>query len=184
MFDTLSQMEGPFLLWVQEAVRQPWLDPVVSLYTRLGDHGIMWVALTLLMLLFPKTRKAGVAGCIALVFSLLFTNILIKPLLSRTRPWLVMEGLIHLVDERDPHSFPSGHSSAAFAAVSAWLGTLERRWMKAVVLVAAILTALSRLYVGVHFPTDVLCGALVGLFCGWLSCRILRAWEERKERVD
>lgn len=177
-----TQWEGSFLVWVQEVLRQPWLDGIVSFYTRLGDHGMLWIVLCLAMLIFPRTRKAGEAGAIALVFSLLFTNVLIKPLLSRTRPWLVMEGLIRLVDERDPYSFPSGHSSAAFAAASAWLGTLHERWMRVAGIVAAALVALSRLYVGVHFPSDVICGTLVGLFCGWLACRIVGAWEERRDR--
>lgn len=175
-----TQWEGSFLLWIQEFLRQPWLDPIVSFYTKLGDAGLLWIVLTLAMLIFPKTRRAGLAGAMALVFSLIFTNGIIKPLLSRTRPWLVMEGLNYLVYEKDPNSFPSGHSSASFAAASAWWGTLPRKWMKVTGMVAAALLALSRLYVGVHFPSDVVCGTLVGLFCGWLACTILRAVEKRR----
>lgn len=184
VFTTLSQWEGPFLLWVQEVARRPWLDKAVAFYTRLGDRGVMWIALTLLFMLFPKTRKAGITGAVALLFSFVFTNFLIKPLFARPRPWLVLEGLVHLVDERDPNSFPSGHTSAAFAAAGAWLSGLKQRRTKVAVLLAAFLIALSRLYVGVHFPTDVCCGALAGLFCGRLAARTVQIWEERKERLD
>ena len=181
LLTALSQAEGPFLLWVQETVRNAVLDPVVAFYTQLGNAGLLWIVLCGLMLLFPKTRKAGIAGAVGLVFSLLFTNILIKHLVNRTRPWLVLEGLVPLVVERDPNSFPSGHTSAAFAAAAAWYPTLPRKWMGAAGLALAALMGLSRLYVGVHFPSDVLCGFLVGTLCGELAWWLCRKWEERRE---
>lgn len=170
--------EGTVLLWIQENLRG-FLDPLVSFYTRLGDSGLVWILLCLALLLHPKTRKAGVAGVVGLVLSLLCTNILIKPLVARTRPWLLLEGLVPLVVERDPNSFPSGHSSAAFACAMALWGTLPKKWGRPA-LVCAGLMALSRLYVGVHFPSDVLCGTLVGIFCGWCACKLLKLWEEKK----
>lgn len=166
MWTAVSQFEGQFLLWVQDFLRQSWLSPVIAFYTKLGDHGLLWIALCALLLLWPKTRRAGLAGAFALLLSLLCTNIVLKHLLSRPRPWLVLEGLIPLVAEPDPNSFPSGHSSAAIAAAAAWWHYLPRPWRLAAA-GAAVLMALSRLYVGVHFPTDVLCGILVGLLCGW-----------------
>ena len=78
MWISLSQVEGQLLLWIQEFFRQPWLDPVVSLYTRLGDHGLIWIVACALMLLWPKTRRAGIAGAWALILSLLCTNVILK----------------------------------------------------------------------------------------------------------
>lgn len=117
---TFSLTEGAFLLWVQEFVRNAVLDPLVCFYTKLGNHGMLWIALCLLMLLWPRTRRAGAAGALALVFSYLVTNVTLKHLVARTRPWLTLEGLIPLVVEPDPNSFPSGHTSAALAAAVAW----------------------------------------------------------------
>ena len=171
--------EGTALLWIQENLRG-FLDPLVCLYTKLGDSGLIWIALCAVLLLFPKTRRAGLAGALGLVLSLLCTNILIKPLVARTRPWLLLEGLAPLVVEKDPHSFPSGHSSAAFACAMALWGTLPKKWGR-IALVCAALMALSRLYVGVHFPSDVLCGSLVGLFCGWCACRLVELWENDRD---
>ena len=182
MLDALGRIEGTFLLWVQEALRNGLTDPILSFYTRLGDSGLLWILLCVLLLLHPKTRRAGLTGALALVFSLLFTNLLIKPVVERTRPWLILEGLIPLVTERDPNSFPSGHTSAAFAAATAFFHTLPRRWGITALVLAAVM-GLSRLYVGVHFPTDVLCGALVGFLCGSLAWKIGRAIQERRERV-
>lgn len=177
----LSLWEGQALLWVQTALRGAALNAAAAFYTQLGNAGAIWIVLCIVMLFFPKTRRAGLAGAFALVFSLLFTNILLKQWVQRTRPWLVLEGLIPLVVERDPNSFPSGHTSAAFAAASAWLRTLPDRWMRAVALVLAVLMALSRLYVGVHFPTDVICGAMVGCLCGFLGWKLEEKAAKRKD---
>ena len=137
---------------------------------------MLWILLCALLLLFPRTRRAGLAGAAALVFNLALVNLFLKPLVDRTRPWLMVEGLAALVYEGDPHSFPSGHTSAAFACALAWWGTLPGRWQYAAVAVAVAM-GLSRLYVGVHFPTDVLCGALAGAFCGWAAGRMVRGRE-------
>ena len=159
-------LDGGILLWLQEAVRNAVLTPLFTLYTHLGDSGLMWIALSVLLLCFKKTRKAGAAGLMALLLSLMFTNGILKHLVERPRPWLTVEGLTPLIAEHDPNSFPSGHTSASFAAASAWCRTLPRRWMGVTAVVLAALMGFSRLYVGVHFPSDVLAGVLVGLFCG------------------
>lgn len=179
MWTALSQFEGQFLLWVQEVLRQPWLSPIAAFYTHLGDRGLIWIAACLLMLLWPRTRRAGRAGILALLLSLLCTNVILKHLFTRPRPWLVLEGLVPLVAEGDPNSFPSGHSSAALASAAAWWRYLPRPW-RGIGLACGLLMALSRLYVGVHFPTDVLCGVLVGLLCGWGGWQVERRLEGKR----
>ncbi len=172
--DTLLALDGGILLWIQDVLRQDWLTPAVAFFTHLGDHGLLWIALCALLLCFKKTRKAGAAGAIALLFSLAFTNGILKNLVGRPRPWLDVAGLTALVHEPDPNSFPSGHTSAAFAAAVAWCRTMPRRWMALAGLMMAILMGLSRLYVGVHYPTDVLCGVLVGCLCGVLAGLVIK----------
>lgn len=181
MLSALAQADGAFLLWMQETVRRALLNPLMTGYTSLGNAGLLWIALCALMLCFPKTRKAGLAGAAALVCSLVCTNLILKHLVSRTRPWLLVQGLVPLVAEGDPNSFPSGHTSAAFAAAAAWSRTLPEKWMGRTALAMAALMGFSRLYVGVHFPSDVLCGMLVGIFCGWAGVRLCRLWEQRKK---
>ena len=171
MFASLSPLERPVLLWFQEVLRNPVTDPIISVFTHLGDSGILFIVLTALLLCFPKTRRAGFAAACALVFSLLFTNVILKNIFQRPRPWVDCAALIPLVAEHDPNSFPSGHTSAAFAFAFGSLRALPKRWMKVSVVVLAALMALSRLYVGVHYPSDVLAGFVVGDLaglCGWL----------------
>lgn len=180
MAEFLLGLDGGILLWIQEFVRRDWLTPVVKAFTHAGDSGVLWIALCLALLLFPKTRRVGLAGALALCFSLLCTNLILKPLIDRPRPWLMVEGLINLVNEPDPKSFPSGHTSAAFAAATAFFRTLPKGWVRWAALAVAALMGLSRLYVGVHYPSDVLAGVLVGAFCGWAGCKLLSWLEERK----
>lgn len=179
--EMLLGLDGGILLWIQAYLRQEWLDPVVKAFTHLGDGGLLWILLCLALLLYPRTRRVGAAVAMALVLSLICTNMILKPLVQRTRPWLVVEGLTALVAEHDMNSFPSGHTSAALAAAAACWGTLSKKKARSAVLTLAVIMGLSRLYVGVHYPSDVLAGALVGIFCGFMSCRILSWVEKRKE---
>ena len=167
MGEMLLGLDGGILLWIQAYLRQEWLDPVVKAFTHLGDGGLLWILLCLALLLYPRTRRVGAAVA--------------KPLVQRTRPWLVVEGLTALVAEHDMNSFPSGHTSAALAAAVACWGTLSKKKARSAILTLAVIMGLSRLYVGVHYPSDVLAGALVGIFCGFMSCRILSWVEKRKE---
>ena len=91
--------------------------------------------------------------------------------MARPRPWLDVAGLIPLIAEHDPNSFPSGHTTAAFAFAGAVWFADSKKWLKWVALAAAVLMGFSRLYVGVHYPSDVLAGILIGLLAGWLAQR-------------
>lgn len=181
MFEAFLALDGGILLWIQEFVRAAFLDPVVAFYTQLGDSGLLWISLSLLMLCFKRTRKAGLLGLLSLALGALFTNVILKHLVARPRPWLTVEGLRYVIFEPDPNSFPSGHTCAAFAAAGAWFRALDRRWMGATGLTLAALMGLSRLYVGVHFPSDVLVGALVGLLAAWAVCVVWKRLEQKRE---
>ena len=181
MLDALLQLDGRLLVAIQ-GLHVAWLDPVVSFYTKLGDAGLLWIALSLAMLFYKPTRRAGAAALMAMALGLLITNITIKPLVERARPWLAWP-IEPLVVERDPNSFPSGHTCAAFAAAMAWLRTLPGRGERILVVALAVLMGLSRLYVGVHYPSDVLVGALVGALCAWVAWKAFQVYDGRKNRV-
>lgn len=173
----LSAWESGILLWFQNFVRNDLTDPIVSLFTHLGDKGWFFILLTALLLLHPKTRRVGLATALGLLCSLLFTNVALKHLFQRPRPWVSFPAIVPLVTEPDPNSFPSGHTSAAFAFALAYVRSGSKRWAKIAAVVLAALMGLSRLYVGVHYPTDVLAGFLVGDLAGltgwYLSTRLI-----------
>lgn len=167
MLETFLNIDGGILLLIQEFIRNPVLNPVMVFITTLGDRGMIWIAATVLLLIPKKTRKIGVMSAPALIGSLLINNELLKNLVRRPRPFQTFTELATVIPRPGQFSFPSGHSSASFAAAVVFYRNLPKK-AGVPALVLAVLIAFSRLYVGVHYPTDVLAGALLGslLACG------------------
>lgn len=182
MLELIQRLDEGVLWWIAQHVRMAWLNPMVVFYTALGNAGLGFIAVALLLLVFRKTRRGGATALTAMALGLLVTNLTIKPLITRPRPWVVMDGFVSLVTSSDPNSFPSGHTTAAFAFGVALFLNLKPKWAKAAALAAAALMGLSRLYVGVHFPTDVLAGAVIGTCCGLIASWIVRRVSERFSR--
>jgi len=169
----------PILDWIAVNLWCPFLDTVMPAITLLGDAGIFWIALAVALLLFPKTRRVGLGMAFALLMGLLLCNLMLKPLCQRPRPYdyqyEVFGKLIPLIIERQhDFSFPSGHTIASFEAAGV-IALNNKRWGIAA-LVLACLIAFSRLYLYVHYPTDVLASIVLGFalaFLGnWISHRI------------
>lgn len=169
--NALLQLDGQILLWIQEHVRGAALTPVMRLITSLGDVGAVWIALTLALLAIRRTRKVGVCCALGLILSLLMTNLALKNWIQRARPFEHLDTLRLLIRRPSDFSFPSGHTSASFAVGWTMFRRLPRRF-GVLALVLAALIALSRLYVGAHYPTDVLGGAAVGLLSSHLARRL------------
>ena len=182
MIHFLSELDGGILLWIQDYLRNPVLTPILKVITTLGNGGAIWILLTLLLLMLPKTRKVGCMMMAALLGTLLINNILLKNLVARTRPYEVIEGLTYLVRRPSEYSFPSGHAGSSFAAACVMLRKLPKRYgIPAFVL--AVLIALSRLYVGVHDPRDVLFGVISGILISYAAEAVVeRIWKRKKER--
>ena len=161
-------MNGQVLIYIQEVVRNAFLTPLFRGITALGNSGSAWVALSLALLIPRKTRKAGIMSLTALLFSFLVNNLMLKNLVGRVRPYEVVEGLVPLIPRPWDYSFPSGHTGSSFASAWVFFGKLPR-WAGISLLVLAGLIGLSRLYLGVHYPTDVLFGALSGIMCGYAA---------------
>lgn len=174
MFSSLIALDGNILLFIQNNLRSPVLTPVMKAVTHLGDKGIFWVILTLILMIPKKTRRAALCSVFAVALSYLICNLTLKHLVNRIRPYEVIDGLKLLVGKADDASFPSGHSSASFASSVALARSLPDTWKKAgiVLIILAAIIALSRLYVGIHYPTDVICGTIIGIICGFAGSDI------------
>lgn len=158
----LYEIDCNILLWIQEHLRCDFLSVIMKFITSLGNAGIIWIILTIIMIITPKYRKAGFASAISLLFSVLIINLFMKNWIARVRPYEVIAGLELLVDKATDWSFPSGHASSSFASACSILFTGYKKEGTAA-LIFAFLMGFSRLYVGIHYPSDVLCGALLGL---------------------
>ena len=161
----------PILDWIQANIANGFLDVFMPIITAFGNGGIFWMACAAILLIFPKTRKTGLAMGIALALGLIVCNFILKPVIDRPRPFKVLAdmGVIInlLIKEPGPHSFPSGHTIASFEASVALLLGNKKLGIPAFIL--AILIAFSRLYLYVHSPTDVIASIILGTLFAFIG---------------
>ena len=178
---TFLTAERDILLWIQEHLRAAALTPPMRLFSLLGDKGLFWIALTVALLCFRSTRRVGVYCAASMALTFLVVNCAVKPLVARIRPYDLFPEIQLLVHAEGDFSFPSGHSANSFSV--AWvLFRMAPKKYGVPALVLAMLIALSRLYVGVHYPTDVLAGAAVAILLAELCLRLLPKAERRFAR--
>lgn len=183
MLEQLLNLDGNILLFIQEFIRNPIMTPIVKLITTLGNGGAVWIALTLLMLVIPRTRRVGCMMAAALFGTLLVNNILLKNLVARTRPYEVIATLTYLVPRPGEYSFPSGHAGSSFAVACVMFRELPKRYGISALVLAALIS-LSRLYVGVHYPSDVLFGMLSGIAISYAAVAVVEWIEKRRACTD
>ncbi len=160
--EALLELDSNILLWIQEYVRHDFMDWFWTAITKLGDGGIFWIAVSIFLIFFKETRPAGIAALCSIVLCFCITNLTLKPLVDRPRPYTMIPELELIIPRESDRSFPSGHTTASFAAALIFVRMIPKKYgVPAVIL--ATLVALSRLYVGVHYPTDVLGGFLVAM---------------------
>lgn len=177
----MQNLEFAVLDWIQAHLRCAALDAVLPLASGLCSHGEVWILLALILLLIRRTRLQGAAVACGLVLDLIACNLLLKPLLGRIRPFAANPAVTLLVKAPLDASFPSGHTAASFAAVFALRTSGSPLWKPALAL--ALVIAFSRLYLYVHWPSDVLGGALLGAAVGWMGARAVEIFEERRARL-
>ena len=186
-----------------QKIHTPVLDGVMCLITSLGNAGIIWILLTIALLINPKIRRTKEetacrlfgesgrrSGCIllaALILDLILCNGILKNLFHRVRPYDIRTSIELLVKRPVDYSFPSGHTAASFAAVAALYFAGAKKWWK-ITLPLAILMAFSRMYLYVHYPTDVLGGMIVGCAAGYfgnrLAAHLIRSWRQKMKKPE
>lgn len=158
----------PILDWIQANLANPILDFLMPWITLLGDAGIFWMICAGVMLFTKKYRRIGIGMAIAMAMGLLVCNIILKPAVARIRPYDMQEQLgvtINLlIEKQHDFSFPSGHTIASFEACTVILLGSTKLGIPATLL--AILIAFSRLYLYVHYPTDVIASIILGTLFG------------------
>ena len=167
----MQAAEFAILDWIQAHLRCGFLDAVLPAISRTANHGELWIILAVILLLIRGQRKYGASVACGLILVLVSCNIILKPLIGRIRPFAV-NGLVELlIAAPTDASFPSGHTAASSAAVFALKTAGSPLWKPA--LAVALVIAFSRLYLYVHWPSDVLGGALLGAAVGWAGAKIV-----------
>ncbi len=177
--------EEAFLIFLQD-IRVDFLNPIMRFFSFLGNVGWFWIVICILLLIYKPTRPIGIIATVTLLISAGLCNGLIKHFVNRTRPYVAIEELKLIAKMPPDSSFPSGHSSASFAVACSitWCLTKKRKWVGAILIVIASLIAFSRLYVGAHYPTDVIVGVLLGIICSIVIYQVLHKKVLKNNELD
>lgn len=172
-FKLITQTDFYILNSIQ-ALRTPFLDFIMPYITYLGSGGAVWIIISCIMLFFRKSRRAGVTLLLSLILGLIISTLGLKNLIVRERPFNTAGALINASSlligiPSGRFSFPSGHSVSSFSAAAALM--MYNRKIGIPALILAALIAFSRLYLYVHFPTDVLAGAALGVLFAFVSAK-------------
>ena len=168
-------MELQFLYYLQ-SLHTPALDSFMTTVfsTLVGSKGEIWIILGILLIVFPKTRKTGVLVLASYIVAYFIGDGILKNLIARPRPCTVDETVELLVSRSTSYSCPSVHSMLAFASASAIAYNHRKAGIAAMIF--ALLIGFSRLYFFVHYPTDVLLGAILGALIGFTISYLCRNW--------
>lgn len=153
--------------WIQENLRNDFLTRFFTFITSLSNYGWFWILLIIVLLINKKTRKVGIIAVVSFCACALVVNVFMKPLFMRTRPYDLVDFLIYIGHKPWDYSFPSGHTSAAFSVALICFWQLDKKYSWIFVLIAALI-GFSRLYLGVHYPSDVLGGFLIALIISYI----------------
>lgn len=191
MLETINNWDVSVLDWMYENLRNPVCDAIFSTLTHLGDAGIFWIALSLVFIFTKKYRKIGIMMGAALLMGVIVGNGIVKNVVARIRPYDLYDK-VHgttdyikiLIGAQSDYSMPSGHTQASFAAATALLINNRKYGVPAIIL--AFIISFSRLYLYVHYPTDVIAGMIMGITWAVLSVLLVnyiyRCIEKRKTK--
>ena len=165
--DSILDFDFSILNFIQEHLRCAFMDGAMSFFSYIGEAGLVWIVFSVVLLFFKKTRVIGIASLAAMAITYTLNDLVLKQLIGRPRPFsdcyeqrLLSEADL-IIKKPSGAGFPSGHSAIAGAVTTTMF--LHNKKLGFCVLVPALLVVFSRLYNYVHFPTDVLCGILLGV---------------------
>lgn len=173
MPDIIQGFDERFLFFLQVYIKCPALDRFMVFVTRLGDAGLFWILVALIFLFFKRYQKCGLTILLTIKLAHYLGDDILKPLVGRVRPCIKYPELSLLIPAPHSPSFPSGHTMTSFACAAVIYYFDKQLGIASYVL--ASLIAFSRLYLFVHYPSDVLAGILYGIGCSAVLIPILRS---------
>ncbi len=164
MIEFFTNFDWTVLNWIHDTFTCSVLDYLMPKITALGDGGLIWIVTALVLLLSKRYRRCGITLIVGLIMGVLVGNIFLKNFFERARPSWTAPSITLLITNPTDFSFPSGHTLSS--AIAATILTMNNKKFGYVAIPLACLIAFSRLYLYVHFPSDVLGAVLIGILIG------------------
>ena len=179
----IQEIDFKILDWIQENLRCGFLDWLAPKLTLFGELGIFWIVVAAVFIYFKQYRRCGIEMCCGMLTSLLVGNVLLKNIVARDRPCWINEAVNLIVSVPTDYSFPSGHTLICFIPATIIMMRDKRLGIPAYII--SVLVAFSRLYLYVHFPTDVLFGMVIGIMIGFVISKLSpKVYKLREETTD
>lgn len=172
MVDIITSIDFNILIFIQKYFTNSILDKFFIAISTLGNIGFIWILIGVILLINKKYRTIGIVLLLALLIEVTIVDGIVKNLVQRNRPFLEFTEMKLLIEMPVSYSFPSGHTASSFAAATV-LGKYFRKY-RYVAYGAAIFMGFSRLYLFVHYPSDVLIGAIIGVMCGIAAIKLMK----------
>lgn len=180
--EKIHEIDLAFTSFIQNYLHSATLDKVFSFFTQLGDNGILWISIGLLMLIPKKSRKSGLMLLSALALAFISSELVLKNIVQRERPFITDPELLMIITPPSGYSFPSSHASSSFAAAISLI--LNYRTLGNIALIAAFLISFSRVYLYAHYLSDVMCGAILGISSAFIMCFIFYVVGQKKDKIN
>ncbi|MDF2820550.1 MAG: hypothetical protein K0R15_991 [Clostridiales bacterium] len=174
----ITNIDTRLLNFITENIRSEFLDNIIPTITKLGNAGFIWIVVAIMLIVYKKTRLGGYATALSLLLSVIMCNLLIKNLVARPRPFAGLDDIVLLINMPGEYSFPSGHATSSFAAAVSLLYINKKIGIPA--LIIAFTIAFSRIYLYVHYVSDVLFGAILGTLFAIVAHKIVKKVVEIK----
>ncbi len=165
----IQDFDKYILNYINEHMTNIILDKIMIFITTLGNGGILWILLALFFIFIKKDRKTGIKMALALILCFLTGNLLLKNLVGRIRPFDINSAIEILIKKPLDFSFPSGHTMTSFASAIVIYSKYKRAGIFTIIL--ATLIAFSRMYLYVHYPSDIICGLIIGIIIAMVSIK-------------
>ncbi|MCT4565553.1 MAG: phosphatase PAP2 family protein [Maledivibacter sp.] len=173
MNNVIITMDKFIIEFVQNHIHNPFLDKIMPVITSLGNVGLIWILISIIMLTNKKYGKAGKLAIYSLIISAVLGELILKNVICRPRPFMEIENISILIPRPTSYSFPSGHTASSFGAIAAFLKTIDSKIIIIPLVLLGLLIAFSRLYLLVHYPSDILGGIVLGLISAKIASKYL-----------
>ena len=182
IMDKLLQLDLSVLIFIQEYIRYDAANPLFIWLYRLGAGGALWIAISIILLIPKRTRRTGALSLVSILCAWFLSGYLLPGYVDRPRPYEALSYVTYIVEDTGTSSFPSICACISFASAALIFKNRPRR-LGVPCMLLAVVVSFSALYVGVSYPSDVICGAVIGLLIGLIMYWLLGdSWKKKKKR--